>query len=316
MHVNWIYSNHYPVSSMNLSGRLIDAFLALEETRRFAMAAQRCHVSPSAFSQMITRLEEQVGVRLFDRDTRNVALTPEGEIFSQGARRIAAEIQATTGELRDRARRSVGRVAVAGPPSATAAWLPQELARFHAAYPGIALRLHDVVSDRCLDMVARGEVDLGLNAQPGNEMELEALHLFDERLFVLCRNDHPLAGLGQARLKDLKGHEVIHTLRSGSVWQQTQGLLSAARVRDSGFEVAQFGTVAGLVSNGFGISVVPQTALQLCQRPELVAVPLADRKATRPLYMVRRRHRSLSVAAQALWDQLERSAGQRGVQGR
>jgi DNA-binding transcriptional LysR family regulator len=54
---------------MHLSGRLIDAFLALEETRRFAVAAERCHVSPSAFSQMIARLGEQVGARLFDRDT-------------------------------------------------------------------------------------------------------------------------------------------------------------------------------------------------------------------------------------------------------
>ena len=70
---------------MNLSGRLIDAFQALEETRRFAVAAKRCHVSRSAFSQMIGRLEEQVGARLFDRDTRNVALTPEGEVFSRGA---------------------------------------------------------------------------------------------------------------------------------------------------------------------------------------------------------------------------------------
>ncbi len=58
---------------MNLSGRLIDAFLALEETRRFAVAAQRCHVSPSAFSQMISRLEEQVGAltQVWLKDLRN-----------------------------------------------------------------------------------------------------------------------------------------------------------------------------------------------------------------------------------------------------
>lgn len=289
---------------MNLSGRLIDAFLALEETRRFAVAAQRCHVSPSAFSQMISRLEEQLGARLFDRDTRNVALTPEGEIFSQGAHRIAAEISSATNELRDRAHRSVGRVSIAAPPSAAAAWLPEQLAQFRKDYPGIALRLHDVVSDRCLDLIARGEVDLGLNAQPGNELEFEALHLFNERLFLLCRADHPMARLEQVKLKDLRGQEFIHTVRSGSVWQQTQGMLSAAKIRDSGFEVAQFGTVAGLVENGFGISVVPQLALRLCSRPGLVAIALSDRKATRPLYMVKRRQRSLSVAATAMWERL------------
>jgi LysR family carnitine catabolism transcriptional activator len=289
---------------MNLSGRLIDAFLALEETQRFAMAAQRCHVSPSAFSQMISRLEEQVGARLFDRDTRNVALTPEGEIFSQGAHRIAAEVSSVTNDLRDRALRNVGRVSVAAPPSAAAAWLPEQLAHFRKDYPGIALRLHDVVSDRCLDLIARGEADLGLNAQPGNPLEFEALHLFDERLFVVCRTDHALAQLRQARLKDLRNHELIHTVRSGSVWQQTQAMLSAAKIRDSGFEVAQFGTVAGLIESGFGISVVPQLALRLCARAGLVAIPLTDRKAVRPIFMVKRRQRSLSVAAAAMWERL------------
>lgn len=290
---------------MNLSGRLIDAFLALEETRRFAVAAERCHVSPSSFSQMISRLEEQVGARLFDRDTRNVSLTPEGEIFSQGARRIAAEIASATNELRDRARGSVGRVAVAAPPSLAAAWLPQQLALFRQDYPGIALRLHDVVSDRCLDLIARGEVDLGLNAQPGNELEFEAHRLFAERLFLLCPSDSPLATLKQVRLKDLRQQEFIHTVRSGSVWQQTQAMLNAARIRDSGFEVAQFGTLAGLVASGFGVSVVPQLALQLCSRPGLAAVPLADRKAVRPIFIVKRRHRSLSVAAATLWKRLQ-----------
>jgi len=87
---------------MKISGRLIDAFLALEETRHFGLAAQRCHVSPSALSQSISRLEAQLGIKLFDRDTRNVFLTPEGEIFSLGANRIAAEIRTTLDDISDR----------------------------------------------------------------------------------------------------------------------------------------------------------------------------------------------------------------------
>lgn len=292
---------------MNLSGRLIDAFLALEETRRFAVAAARCHVSPSAFSQMIARLEALVGARLFDRDTRNVALTPEGEIFSQGAHRIAAEISASLAELRDRAQHAKGRVAMAAPPSLCASWLPGQMAEFRQTYPGIAQRLHDVVSDRCLTMVAAGEVDFGLNAQRGNTMEFEAQLLFNERLFLVCLASDPLAGQKEVRLKDLAQREFIHTVRSGSVWQQMQPLLTAAGIRDSGQEVAQFGTLAGLIVHGFGISVVPQFAVRLCERPGLVTVPVADRKAQRPVYMVKRRHRSLSVAAAAMWAQLARA---------
>ena len=78
-------------------------------------------------------------------------------------------------------------------------------------------------------------------------------------------------------------------------------------VSDSGLEVTQFSTLAGLVANGFGISVVPQFAVRLCQRPGLETVPVSDRKAQRPVYMVRRRQRSLSVAAKAMWEQLLRA---------
>lgn len=292
---------------MNLSGRLIDAFLALEETKRFAVAAQRCHVSPSAFSQIIARLEALVGARLFDRNTRHVALTPEGEIFSQGAHRIAAEMKASLTELRERSQRTLGRVAMAAPPSLCAAWLPEQMAIFRQDNPDIAQRLHDVVSDRCMTLVATGDVDFGLNAQRGNTLEFEAELLFNERLFVVCRSDDLLAQRGSVALKDLRGRAFIHTVRSGSVWQQMQPMLIDAGVHDSGFEVSQFGTLAGLVASSFGISVVPQFFARLCERPGLTAVPVSDRKALRPIYMVKRRHRSLSVAAAAMWEQLARA---------
>jgi LysR family carnitine catabolism transcriptional activator len=293
---------------MNLSGRLIDAFLALEETRRFALAAQRCHVSPSAFSQMISRLEEQVGARLFDRDTRNVALTPEGEAFSQGAHRIAAEIRATVTDLRGRAQRHQGRVSIAAPPSLAVDWLPRRMAQFREQHPGITLRLADVVSDRCLDMIARGEADFGVNAVAGAAGEFEAKLLFGERWYVVCPESDPLAAKASVSLRDLRDRPFIHTVRSGSVWQQLQPLVRTAEVRETGLEVNQLGTLGGLVAHGFGISIVPEFALQLCTRPGVAAVALNARNATRPIYLVRRRQRSLSVAASALWDVLLQEA--------
>ena len=305
MHVNWDYSNEYSVFSMNLSGRAIDAFLALEETRRFAVAAERCHVSPSTFSQMIGRLEEQVGARLFDRNTRNVSLTPEGEVFSHGAHRIAAEIRSSLDELRERADRRRGRVSVAVTPSLAAGWLPQRLAEFHAAHPGIDLRMHDVTSERCLEMIGRGDVDFGVSAQPGPELEFENHLLFMERYHLLCRRSDPLARLSEIGLRELKGRGFVHMVRTGSVRQQMMPLLSTARVRDSGMEVANFGSVAGLVAAGFGISIVPEHAIQLCHRPGLVAIPLNAAKAVRPVGMIRRRERSLSVAADAMWERLK-----------
>lgn len=289
---------------MHLSSKLIEAFLALTEARQFSVAAQRCHVSAPAFSQMISRLETVVGARLFDRDTRNVSLTPEGKLFLVGARRIVNEMRASLAELQDYATLKSGRVSVAAPPSLASSFLPKILAAFQADHPNIQLRLHDVVSNRCLSLVSSGDVDFGLNAQPGSDMEFVNSHLFDDTFYFICRVDHPLAGRPFVRMIDLKGQSFIHTTREGSVWQQMQTLLASSKVMDSGFEVSQFGTLAGLIEAGFGISIVPANALSLCLRSGLAAKPIRSNRAQRPIYAVRRRGRNLSMAALSLWDRI------------
>lgn len=114
----------------NFSGKLLCAFLALVDTGKFKIAAERCNVSQSAFSQMISRLEEQTGVRLFDRDTRHVSLTPEGRLLVPIARTVAGDIQAMYDELLDHAEKRTGKVSIAAPPSLSADWLPKILADF------------------------------------------------------------------------------------------------------------------------------------------------------------------------------------------
>jgi len=155
--------------------------------------------------------------------------------------------------------------------------------------------------------VSAGEVDFGLNARTGNKQEFETRLLFSERLFLICRDTDPLAQNGSIRLRDLRGRDFIHTTRTGSVWQQLQTMLGVAKIHDSGFEVSEPGTMAGLVAYDFGISIVGQFALQLCNRKGLAAVPIIDRHAVRPIFIVKRRRRSLSLAAQTLWDRLVQS---------
>ena len=293
---------------VNISGRLLDAFLALEDTRRFSLAADRCCVSASAFSQMISRLEQQVGARLFDRDTRNVTLTPEGEVFAQGAHRIAAEISNTLHELQHRAQRTKGRVSVAALPSAAADWVPRQLAIFRETSPGISLRLWDVVSERCLEMVYSGDADLGINASPGSEAEFEAKLLFQEPFYLLCPQDDLLATRSSVRLPELQGKPCVQTIRASSMWQYSQILMQRAHMRDAGFEVTQLGALSGLVANGFGLAFVPKSAIALCLREGVAAVPLSAKGVTRPIYLLRRRGRSLSIAAAAFWAQLLKSA--------
>ena len=291
--------------TMNLPPRLLNAFLALADSRQFTLAAKRSHLSQSAFSQAIARLETQVGARLFDRNTRNVALTPEGELLLPAARKLVQDIESVLEDLRDHAERRKGKVAVAALPGASAEWLPKILARFRDRYPGIRVQLHDAFSDRVLELVRQGAVDFALNTQFGHDEEFETRLLYNDRFFLVCPPQHPLARAKSLPLRQLAGHDYIHTIRSGSVWQRLQPYLSRVPIRDTGLEVAYMSTAAGLVAHGLGVTVVTGQSLFNFRRLGLAAVPISDSGLRSGVYIVKRRGHSLSVAARALLDLME-----------
>ena len=291
---------------MNISTRQLRAFVALAQERHFTRAAQRCHLTQPAFSALIRALEETAGVRLFDRNTRRVELTVEGRVFEASAQRLLGELELALEDVRDHAQRRRGRVAVAALPSLAAGWLPDLLARFHADYPGIVLQLRDALLDPCLDMVQRGEVDFAVAARRDDMTGLESEFLHADRYYLVCRKDHPLAGREKVRVRDLAREPVIQLARGSSVRKQLDEAIGADALTPL-LEVEHLATAAGLVLAGLGISVVPAMTLFHFQQAELAIKPLQDKGLRRSLYLVRRKGRSLSMAAQTFYDLLTAS---------
>lgn len=283
---------------MNISSRQLDAFIALARLSNFTLAARRCHLSQPAFSALIKGLEDGVGVRLFDRSTRHVALTPEGGQFLEAAQRIRTDLGDAVQSLREAAALQRGRVSIALLPSLAAAWLPPVLALFHARHPSIQLQVSDLLSEPCIAQVASGQADLALAAIRADTEELQAEWFCADQLHLVCRADHPLAALAAPRMADLQPYPFIQLARHSSVRQYLESQ-AAAPALDTLLEVEHLATVMGMVRAGLGISVVPALALFHFGQPDLVTRPLADAHRRRDLYLVRRRHRSLSPAAQA-----------------
>ncbi len=292
----------------------MSAFLALVESGQFKLAAERCHVSQSAFSQMISRLEAQLGVRLFDRDTRHVSLTPEGRLLEPVARGLAADVEAMYLHLRDHADRRTGKVALAALPSLCADWLPRILADFRNRYPGIAMEFHDTVSDASLEPVRRGTVDFAINARVSSPDEFDTRLLFNEPFYLICSPSHPLAQRKCVALRALAGCDYIQTIRSDSVWQWLDPHIRDIELKDAGFEVGHLSTLAGLIANGIGVSIVPGFTLFQFHRLGLSAIPISNPSLQRPLLVVKRRGHSLAVAAQALMELIVRSPPQHILQ--
>jgi len=292
------------MAAADLSTRQLRAFAALADQRNFTRAAQRCHLSQPAFSALIRTLEETVGARLFDRDTRSVQLTPEGQQFEGSARRLLDDMQGLIGDLSDRVERRKGRVSVAALPSLAAGWLPDILAEFMRTWPGIAVELHDALSDACIAHVRNHTADFALSASEARSTsaaDLRSTKLCSDRFHLVCRADHPLARVSRLLPKQLAPYPFIQMTRNSSVRQALDAALHPLRLNTL-FEVEHLATVTGLIEAGVGISVVPTLTLFQFQRESLVTRPLAARGLSRTIHLVRRREGSLSVAAQTLHD--------------
>jgi len=291
---------------MNLSSRQLKAFLTLVEERHFTRAARRSHLTQPAFSALIQSLEDALGVRLFDRSTRRVELTPEGRHFRRSAPRLLNDMEALVGEMRELASKRRGRVAVAALPSLAAGWLPRIYAAYSAQYPGVELSLHDALLEPCLQQVREGAVDMALAAQGRDMGGLSAEPLCEDLFYLVCRRDHALATERAVELKALRGQRMIH-LGKGSSIRQSLSSHAALDAMQTALEVDHLATVTGLILAGLGMSLVPGMTLFHFRHPDLSIVPLAPgSEIRRQLYLVRRDNRGLSQAATAFHELLMR----------
>lgn len=289
---------------INVSTRALRAFISLVEQKSFTRAAASNHLSQPAFSALIRALEEEVGARLFERTTRSVELTAEGEVFVDPVRRLLHDAETAVADLSDHVARRRGRVAIAVLPSLAAGWLPPLLARFHREHPGIELDVADALSDECTSRVRLGRADFALAATKVEAAELRTERFCTDRFHLVCRMDHPLArGRGPVTLNDLLPHPIVQLARSSSVRQYIESTIYPRQLRTV-LELEQLSSVAGMVRAGLGVTVVPALTLFHFAHPDLVSRPVRAAGLTRKVFLVRRSDRGLSLAAQALCDLL------------
>src|SRR5438105_2989545 len=152
--------------------RHIRSFLVLARARSFTRAAAELHMSQPTLTVQIQQLESAVGVRLFDRNKRHVALTQAGRELLMPLERILIDVEAiatSTEELREHRR---GLVTVAALPSMAAAVLPRAIKRLSESYPGITVRVHDGVAAKVAELVKSGQADFGISSLTTGDREL------------------------------------------------------------------------------------------------------------------------------------------------
>ncbi|OYU30686.1 MAG: LysR family transcriptional regulator [Comamonadaceae bacterium PBBC2] len=289
MHINW-------------TSRDLDIFLVLAETGSFRRTAAQVHLSQSAVSGVVARLEESLGARLFDRTTRSVHLTAAGQVFVEQAQLLTAQTQEAVQRVQHITQIQTGKVSMAALPSLSATLVPRVMARYAAQYPDIALQLHDTLSGPALDLVRAGTVDFALTAANPDYADLDYTPLSADGFVLLIPLNHRLAK-GRAPLTWLQAAELTHISMPlpTSVRQYANAALIEHRIAfKPRYEVEHIATIHAMVKAGLGVAALPELAAAFVQQEGVVIRRLTAPDIQRPIGVVTRRNRSLSPAAQEM----------------
>ncbi|MFD8478354.1 LysR family transcriptional regulator [Kitasatospora sp. NPDC059673] len=234
--------------------------VAVAETLNFTRAAERCLVVQSALSHQISRLEHELGARLFERTSRRVRLTAAGEAFLPAARqcleaaeRAAAEVAAAVGEVR-------GRLAVGLIPTVTAVDIPAGLHAFRGRHPQVRISLRVGASDDLIEQVRQGVLDVAFLGLPPTlrPQGVTARELARGRLVAVVAPDHPLAARSRVSLRTLAAEPFVD-LPAGTAGRAQTDLAfrAAGLVRDVAFEVTDAAYTPRLVGPGLAVAMLP-----------------------------------------------------------
>lgn len=287
-------------------------FCAVAETASFTRAAEREQVAQPSLSQQIMKLEEELGVRLFDRLGRSVRLTEPGRIFLPRARTILSELKAAKEEVAERQSVVSGPVTLGVIPTIAPYFLPARIAVFSRKFPQVAINVVEDVTVHLLDRLRGGLVDLAILALPTRGHDLDCIPLLTERLYAILPKTHPLARRRSVAMKELR-EEPFLLLRDDHCFRETaMEVCKRARIMPQiVFESGQFSSILGMVSAGLGISVVPEMALE--RRQDCSFVLVGDQRASRTIGVASVKGHFLGRAPQAFLDFLRSQAQVRGT---
>lgn len=263
------------MSRPNIEIRHLRYFLAVAEDMSFRRAALRLHVSQPPLTRQVQQLEEELGVELFARKGRGIELTPAGEMLFVEARKILDLTAQAIEKAQLAGRGDVGRLDVGVFGSAVLDVIPKLITAFRDAHPGVSIVMHDLNKAEQLKALRDGRLTVGFNRFVRDEPDIVKECVLREHLLIACSKTNPLSMKDEISIEDLQRQPLVLYPRLPRPGFADKVV---AFCRSRGFEphvvqeVDDVVTAVALVSSGFGLCVVAESAttLQLpnvCYRP-------------------------------------------------
>ena len=297
---------------MNL--RDLEYLVALADTCHFGQAAEHCCVSQPTLSGQLKKLEEELGVILFERTRRSVKTTPAGEAIVAYARRVLEQADALRQLAQSYQDPLAGPLRMGAIPTLSPYLMPLILKPLNKRFPQIKLVLSEEFTDTLLTRLARHEIDAALLATPVEDPDLESIPLFDEPFWLVHPRGHTLSSKDEIIQVDLDGADLLLLSEGHCLAEQTMAVCHMQERSNQGdmadLRAASLETLLQMVAAGFGCTLLPALALKSASARDrgIIARQLKLPDTFRRISLVYRRtfprHQALEAFAKLVLDNL------------
>lgn len=270
--------------------RQIQYFLEVAKREHVTKAADALHVAQSSVSRQIFNLEDELGIKLFIREGRNVKLTPLGRIFFERMKQVWYLMEDAKREVEEYLNPEKGTVRIAFPISMAAHTLPTIIYAFRTRFPDAKFQMSNALYYDLIDGVINGEFNLAMIApmpNQGKEKKIKGATLFTENIVALIPLHHPLSDRKSIRLGELRD-DPFCVLPEGFVFREqvVQACNDAGFSPQIAFEGKDIDALKGLVSAGLGVALMPEMTLVDNTPRSTVVIPISDANLTRSVGVI------------------------------
>lgn len=286
--------------------RQLEYFMAVCAEMHFSKAAERLCTTQSNLSQQIKALELELGVPLFDRMGKRIALTEAGHLLLEQSRLIFERVDYIRGAVAELKNMPSGALKIGILPGDGDLLFDALLVDLHRTYPKLALSV--VESADAYEQVVSGAVDIGVTTWPSDaDARIETIPLFHEEFVLAVRFDHPLAKKGAVPFENIQRLKMILFGRDHQITKLIARLCREQKIRlDAPIEAPTLSTLLALVDKGVGASILPRLLLEYMKPERIVPVSLLQPTPSQDICIVYRKDRYQGQAARVFIEALQR----------
>jgi len=285
----------------DLTSRQLQTILALAEYGSFIAAASLLKTSQPAVTRTVKHVEEVLGIKLFDRNTRSVQITAAGKEFAAVAARILNDLKIALHSMRELSDQRRGQIIISSIMSVANGRLPGLVSTYRRDYPGIEHHVRDGVHGTVIEDVRSGTADFGITYLDDLPDPFMSVRVGSEAFTVVLPKTHDLARKKTLTLIDLKGAPLVSLPSDSRTRRVIDGAASSVGLTlNHVVTVSQFATMLGFVRAGIGLAIAPKSGVASFLGKELSAVPIRGRPLPRDLGFITLKERAPSVAATGL----------------